>query len=254
MKRIYIILIMLVCFIGGAQAQDMDGAFEKGNNLYTKGSYKAAAEQYQKIIDAGYSSSKLFYNAGNAYYKQKLYAKAILCYERAYRLSPSDAAINHNLELARLQIKDKVEPVPTFFVVEWLSAIRSWLSANGWAWLSITSLLVCGLLFVAYRFTGTLITKKIAFSSSSFFMLLFLFSVWNASVQTKKITEPNTAIVLSPVVVVKSSPDENGKELFIVHEGTKLTFTETPPVEGWTEVRIADGNTGWIQNSTFEII
>ena len=254
MKKISAMIIALLCLLGIANAQNLEQAFEQGNKLYAEGNFKAAAAQYQKVIDEGYSSSKLYYNAGNAYYKQKMYAKAILNYERAYKLNPSDGDINHNLQLARLQIRDNVDSIPTFFVVRWFNGLRNLLSANGWAWFSLVSFLLAGILFLCYYFTGTLLIKKITFGSSALLLCLFLFSVWTSNSKTHQIKHPADAVILSPVVVVRSSPDQSGKDLFIVHEGIKITFTETPPVPGWREVKIADGNTGWVEANTFEVI
>lgn len=254
MKKIFTIVVALFGLLGLANAQNLEEAFEQGNKLYAEGNFKAAAAQYQKVIDGGYSSSKLYYNAGNAYYKQKMYAKAILNYERAYKLNPSDGDINHNLKLARLQIRDNVDSIPTFFLVSWFNGIRNLLGANGWAWLSLISFVLAGVLFICYYFTGTLLVKKITFGSSALFLCIFFFAVWTAQVKTKQVKHPADAIVLSPVVVVRSSPDQNGKDLFIVHEGIKVTFTETPPVPGWREIKIADGNTGWVEANTFEVI
>jgi tetratricopeptide (TPR) repeat protein len=253
MKKLYTIITALLCLLGTANAQSFEQSFEQGNKLYAEGNFRQAAAQFQKVIDGGYSSSKLYYNAGNAYYKQKMYAKAILNYERAYKLNPSDGDISHNLQLARLQIRDNIDSVPTFFVVRWFNSIRNILSANGWAWLSLVAFLLAGALFICYYFTGTLLVKKVTFGSSALLLGVFAFSVWTAHAKTQQIKHPNSAIVLSPVVVVRSSPDQNGKELFIVHEGIKITFTDTPPVSGWREVKIADGNTGWIEATSFEV-
>lgn len=254
MKKYLIILVSLLGIANMAMAQVYEQAFEEGNKLYAEANFKAAAAQYQKIVDAGYTSSKLLYNLGNAYYKQKQYAKAILYYEKAYVLNPSDAQIKHNLEFARLQTRDKIESVPSFFLKEWLNGIRNALSANGWAWFSLIAFLLCGIFFILYRFTGSITLKKGNFTLSAFAALLFIFALWNAHEKTQQIKHPDSAIVMSPVVVVRSSPDQSGKELFVIHEGTKVTLTETAPVSGWREVRIADGNTGWIETSTFAVI
>jgi len=254
MKKLYTIITALLCLLGTANAQSFEQSFEQGNKLYAEGNFRQAAAQFQKVIDGGYSSSKLYYNAGNAYYKQKMYAKAILNYERAYKLNPSDGDISHNMQLARLQIRDNIDSVPTFVVVSWFNSIRNILSANGWAWLSLVAFLLAGALFICYYFTGTLLVKKVTFGSSALLLGVFAFSVWTAHAKTLQIKHPTNAIVLSPVVVARSSPDQNGKELFIVHEGIKITFTDTPPVSGWREVKIADGNTGWIEATSFEVI
>lgn len=254
MKRYLLIVISLLLGANFVSAQVYEQTFEEGNKLYAEANFKAAASQYQKIVDAGYASSKLFYNLGNAYYKQKQYAKAILYFEKAYVLNPSDSQIKHNLEFTRLQTRDKIEAIPSFFIKEWADGIRNLLSANGWSWLSLASILSAGILFILYRFTGTIFFKKIYFFLSCFFVLVLIVAIWNANSKTQSIRYPNSAIVLAPVVVVKSSPDQSGKELYVIHEGTKITLTDTPSVPGWREIKIADGNVGWVQNSTFEVI
>jgi SH3-like domain-containing protein len=51
---------------------------------------------------------------------------------------------------------------------------------------------------------------------------------------------------------VKASPERAGKDLFILHEGTKVEVLDT--FGEWSEIRIADGNEGWIRSSSIEII
>lgn len=232
----------------------LEQAFEQGNEQYAKGSYKAAASSYQKVVNAGYYSSDLYYNLGNAYYKQQQYAKAILSYERALKYAPSNSKIKNNLEMAKMHTRDKIEAVPAFFLTEWGLAIRNIFSANGWAWMSVVAFVLCGLFFLVYRFLGSLLVKKVTFTLSSLFLLVFFFSVWNASVKTEELKNPNAAIIMAPSAVVKSSPDQNGKDLFVLHDGAKVTFTSTLPVSGWREVRIADGKVGWVESNTFEVI
>lgn len=60
------------------------------------------------------------------------------------------------------------------------------------------------------------------------------------------------AIILRPVVTVKSSPDQSGKDLFILHEGTKVQITDS--LSRWIEVKITDGNSGWINVTDLERI
>lgn len=254
MKKFFIILVAILGVGKFANAQSLEQLFEEGNKLYAEANFKAAAAQYQKVVDAGYASGKLYYNLGNAYYKQKMYAKSILYYEKALLLDPSDSNTKQNLEMARYQTRDKIEPIPSFFMKEWFYSIRSYFSANEWAWLSLIFAVLSGIFFILYRFVGTIGVKKANFSISMICILLFTFSVWNADARTKKIKNPDNAIVMSPTATVKSSPDLSGKDLFVLHEGTKITFTETAPVSGWREVRIADGNTGWLETSLFEII
>jgi SH3-like domain-containing protein len=52
---------------------------------------------------------------------------------------------------------------------------------------------------------------------------------------------------------VKSTPAQNGTDLFILHEGTKVTITDSS-MKDWKEIRIADGKEGWIESNQVEEI
>ena len=63
----------------------------------------------------------------------------------------------------------------------------------------------------------------------------------------------DSAIVMRPVTSVKSSPSsEASKDLFILHEGTKVTIIDS--VGSWNNIELADGRQGWIPSGDIEII
>jgi tetratricopeptide (TPR) repeat protein len=77
------------------------------NQLYESGQFGRAAQGYEQLLDQGFSDSTLFYNLGNAYFKQGDYGRAIFNYRQAERLAPRDADIQANLALARAKIADQ---------------------------------------------------------------------------------------------------------------------------------------------------
>jgi SH3-like domain-containing protein len=58
---------------------------------------------------------------------------------------------------------------------------------------------------------------------------------------------------MEPSVTVKSTPAKNGTDLFILHEGTKVSITDSS-MRGWLEIRIADGKEGWVERNKLEEI
>jgi SH3-like domain-containing protein len=60
------------------------------------------------------------------------------------------------------------------------------------------------------------------------------------------------AVIFNPLVNGKSSPDSSGTDLFVLHEGTKVSVGEK--VGEWYEIRLSDGNKGWIPVNSLEII
>ena len=93
-------------------------AMVTANRLYEDGQFAQAAQAYQQLADQGFADSALFFNLGNAYFKQGDYGRAILNYRRAEQLAPRDEDIAANLALARAQRVDQFEengeePAPT---------------------------------------------------------------------------------------------------------------------------------------------
>ena len=57
-----------------------------------------------KVIGRGYESWELYYNLGNAFYKNRQIGPAILNYEKARKLAPNNEDVLFNLELANLRV------------------------------------------------------------------------------------------------------------------------------------------------------
>ena len=81
--------------------------FAQANDLYTKADYAQAASLYEQCLTDSTtqnlrpgSVALIYYNLGNAYFKAKQTPEAILWYERALRLDPSNEDIKHNIAFA----------------------------------------------------------------------------------------------------------------------------------------------------------
>jgi tetratricopeptide (TPR) repeat protein len=200
----------------------------------------------------GKVGAALYYNAANAFYKQNEIAKAILYYERALKLDPSNEDARYNLELSNLQIVDKIEPVPQFFLVTWINALRKSLSLDAWAITGLTLFAVAlALMFVVF-FSSSAGRKKLAFFTAIVLLALSLFSTYIAVHEKHRFNQHAEAIIFAPVTAVKASPDNSGVDLFILHEGTKVTVLEA--IGNWKKIKTADGNQGWLPASVIEAI
>ena len=60
------------------------------------------------------------------------------------------------------------------------------------------------------------------------------------------------AIVFTPTITVKSSPNPNSVDLFVIHEGAKVKIKDQ--VGEWYEIRIANGSVGWLPSSAIRKI
>ena len=266
MKKIFAFILVMVPLMAFAQEEsgmmslvaDTTGVSREytlsdADSAYIQGDYLTAIGIYESIIENQGVNATLYMNLGNCWLKRDEVAKAILNYERAYLMDPSDPDIRFNLELARTKTVDKVNPVNQLFIVVWFKKMLSLLDVDGWAVLTVIlfalAIILTGI-FLLSRKTGV---RKISFSFSAFFLLLSILSFIFATTQMGNIRNRDTAIIMSPSVTVKSTPSSGGTDLFIIHEGRKVKILDSSMKE-WVEIRLEDGNTGWVPVNVMEII
>lgn len=251
MKKLLFFIISIFSVVNVC-GQGADEQLVIANKFYTEGKYQEAVLAYENIIKSGSESSELYYNMGNAYYKQNIIAKAILNYEKALKLAPNNKDVKYNLELCNRLVVDQIEVLPIFFLTKWIRNTRNLFSSDFWALISISAFGIA-LLFISFY----LYSKGIAFKKLSFWLgfvtLLVSFGSYLFSGQQKnQITEGGSAIIMSSSVTVKSSPDASGTDLFVIHEGTKVSIEDK--LSDWKEVKLSDGSKGWLKTADIEII
>ncbi len=244
-----IILILIQIFIFNISAQNL---LEEAANAYSKGEFDKAAEIYEKELKEKGESVTIYYNLGNSYYKANKTALAILNYERALALDPGNGDIRFNLEIAKLKTVDKIEPVGNFFLVEWVRGLRDLFSTNQWSYIGIASFLLLMASLVTFFFSRKIILKKIGFYIGILCLLFVVVSNIFAFQQKQMMTNKEAAIIFAPTVTIKSSPDQSGKDLVILHEGTKVFIKDK--IGEWSEIRMEDGTVGWIRSNQIETI
>jgi tetratricopeptide (TPR) repeat protein len=253
MKRIFIyILLLLPLSLKAREVTNPDSLFAEANRLYQQEAYEQAIQKYLAIIDDGYESAEIYFNTANAYFRSNKLGKARLFYERALLLDPSDEDIQANLNYTESLLTDRFEEVPELFIKRWFRTLTNSLNSNGWL---ILSLIFFGAFLFsasAYIFISSLKLKKLGFYGGIVFFLLTLTSFLFSSRQYNFQQDPDTAIVMEGSLVVKSAPRESGKDLFILHEGTKVWLENY--LDEWVEVRITDGREGWVRISAIEEI
>ena len=239
----------------GMQAAESypDSLWRSGVEAYTAGDWKQAADDWSDVAATGLSSKELYYNLGNAYFKSGETAKAILHYERALRMDPSDKDVRYNLEFARNLTQDRIDEVPEFFVKTWIRKVSYGLSSNAWAVFSLL-LLAAGLgLLLLFLLGPSAGARRTGFFTGLAALLLALACWGFARGQKGDAERHDTAIVMRPVASVTSSPSADAaKSLFILHEGTKVKVLDE--VSGFSDIELSDGRRGWIATGDIEII
>ena len=246
-KTVTAVLLMLLLPLG---AQAVTKA--EADSAYAQGHYQQAITDYQALLKQG-ASADLYYNLGNAYYRSENITQAVLNYERALLLSPGDRDIRFNLQLARSKTIDKIVPESEMFFITWYHALVNLMSVDGWARTAIFSLALVIVLSLVYLFSQPVWLRKIGFFGGITLLVVFVLANVFASQQKQSLIHRKGAIVMSPSVTVKSTPAANGTDLFILHEGTKVTITDGS-MRDWKEIRLADGKEGWIESKKIELI
>ena len=246
MREIFIFAITLLC-ICSTTAQDIQSLIQNGNQQYLEEEFESAIRTYERVIDSGYVAADLYYNLGNSYFKSHKITSAILNYERAILLAPNDDDIRYNLNLARTFVVDKIEVLPQPFYLKWHKKVAGFFSSELWAIISIICFILFLIFFSLYLFVSTYRMKKSAFWVSIFVLFVSVSSFVFSFHHKRIITGHNTAIIFTPSVTVKSTPDESGTDLFLIHEGTKVRIEDTLGL--WTGIKLEDGNKGWLLTS-----
>ena len=246
MRRFIVILSLFFapCSLLLAQSD-----FDIANAAYADGRYAEAATLYQAMIEEQ-PNATLYYNLGNAEFKQGELAQAILNYERALRLRPNYKDAQYNLAFAQSRITDNIKE-QDFFLSAWARIVRNQLRENIWLYLSIC-LFILGLTGLLLFLLGREIwLRKSAFHIAWIALLFSFISGLNAYSLHSRDTLRNEAIITQGVVNAKSSPDRSGTDLFTLHEGTKVTIRET--LGEWCNIRVGN-NEGWIKQQNMERI
>lgn len=219
---------------------------------YRKGNYQQAIKDYNELLKKG-NSAEIYYNLGNAYYRTDNITYAILSYERALLLSPSDKDIQLNLQLAQSKTIDKITPEPRMFLVKWYKSLVNLVNVDTWAVISLASLFIAFVLFTLYLVMGRVLVRKIGFFGSILFLLLFIMSNLCAYQQKWQFENRCGAIVIAPSLQMKSVPADKGANVAVIHEGTRVDIIDDSMKE-WKQVRLGDNREGWVKVSNIEKI
>ena len=242
MKRLIFILSLFICSQNFASEQ----VFDQGNKQYANENYSAAISIYDSILTLGSESSELYYNLGNCYYKTKDWANTIWHYEKSLQLNNNEKTI-HNLELAKLKIIDRIEPLPQLFYKKWWINLTQTLSTKVWQILTLFGIGLILILQLFSQFTSLkskLITKTL--SGITVIILLITQTSYHNNFTKKE------AIIFSETITVNSAPTSSSTNLFTLHAGSKVEITDV--IGDWINIKIANGNSGWIvQNSIKEL-
>lgn len=219
--------------------------FKSANRLYDAGKFAEAAAVYEKIEP---KTANVYYNLGNAHFREGKLGLAILDYERAQRLVPRDPDILANLKFAeqRLGVDDVNVPPRA-----WQRLLRSVIesrSSTEWgmyelAALWLTALAIGACIYIPRARTGLFVIAAIAF-------LGFAVSVFALGHEVLSNRTAPAAVVVVAETEARFAPLPDSTTHFKLTEGTRVVIREDRGQ--WLFVERADGQQGWVKSDAVE--
>ena len=244
--------LLLIFIASSAKADENIAAFDSANASYAKGNFDKAIKLYESITKKNLEAPEIYFNLGNAYYKTNNVGYAILNYERAKKLAPDDEDIATNLKLASQRTEDKIEAAPRMFLTDWKNGIIDIMNEKAWSLVCILFVLLSFAMISIYIVSRNEGFKKMGFFGGLISGALTIIIFFIAQQKYESTKNSSDAIIIAGSVTVTGSPNDKGTKLFILHEGTKVIITDESA--DWTEIKIANGNVGWIKVNSLQKI
>jgi tetratricopeptide (TPR) repeat protein len=248
----YIITIIFIGLTSFAKPIFANSIFDDAAKKYEEKSYQEALNQYLTLKNEEESGFELLYNIGNCYFKLNDIPNAILYYEKARKLSPNDADLEHNLAVCNNRLKDKINVIPPFFIKKNYQNLYLFFNSNTWVYIAVILLIIAFIFFVIYLVFQQVSIKKLGFYLAITFFICSIIAVVNAYVNMQYFTKAQQAVVFDSVVNVYSQPDAQSVKLYVIHEGLKVSLLDKE--QDWTKIKLPDGKMGWIKTKQFQEI
>ncbi|MBN2188869.1 MAG: BatD family protein [Chitinispirillaceae bacterium] len=236
--------IMALLCAAPSSAAPVNLWFEQANRFYSKAQYDSAAAGYEKIVSAGIASPAVYFNLGNTYFRLKKIGLARLCFEKAYKLDPTDDDIAANIKFVSFNIVDRVPEAERGFIETMLWQLHILMPLRMQLWFCLALLLAVSLLAAAALFSAGNGRLWLIYVSV-LIALVFGFSGLSTGIKIYDAEKNAYAILVETSADAKNEP-EGTKVLFTAHEGTKFRVRKT--VEGWSLVSLPNGASGWVEN------
>lgn len=230
--------LLLAAMPSALRAETVAQEFAEANRAYSAGKYETAIAGYERLNRAyGYDAAVLF-NLGNAYFQTNDLGRAILNYERALLLTPSDPDVQANLDVARERAGVEVA------APRWWQSVLESMTPNQWAWAAFVLLLLFTGLLLLYWFRPGPIGVR--------WWRLVLFVVFLAAGLTVACAgmaamERHYAVVVVKEARVLQAPFEKAKRVAALPEGERVAVDKIDrQYEKFVRVRYGKRQLGWV--------
>lgn len=249
--RIYLVYMALL-FTGSQGMAQNEALFEKATAAYNAGDYEESVSIYTQILEAGEHSASLYFNLGNAHYKQNEIAPSIYYYEKALLLKPGDPETLNNLAYARNMTLDDITPIPEPYLERLYKGVLLSFSMNTWAYAGIFFILLFVGTYLFFLGSRRPNRKRAGLIISGIALALALFCSGFSYLRYRDYLETQPAIVFKREITVRSEPNLESSPVFLLHEGTKVQVKDSLDI--WLKIQLADGQTGWAEGDALRLL
>jgi hypothetical protein len=238
----FLIFILLLISVPVFAANNDAALWNNANQFYAQKSYDSAARIYETLLKTNEGNAQLHYNTGNAYYRLNKIGLAVLNYEKAAHLEPSNKEISDNLLLAKSKVQGNMQETNPIFFVAWWNALNHAIDVDMWAILTlIVFLVVLSLLYFSRMKKGNFSYAGRWISLSIVIWLLCGTMTW---ISYNEFAHPGKAVVISTNAVFLQTPQSSGKIIGSLPEG--LVIEVLKKQDGFYNIELQNGKSGWI--------
>lgn len=226
--------------------------FAQGNSEYQKGDYVSAEQYYRRILDSHVDSGPLYYNLGNACFKQKKLGEAVYYWEKAQQKLPADREIQENLELANLLLVDRIEIPADPLPLRLLASVTGLFTIAQESQLVLILFIAANVLFSIYLLTKNPRRAFPALVSCLGIGILIIIFACSLSWKIYEKGHGKKGVVIEQKVDVRSGPGIENITVFTIHEGIKVRVHGSS--NGWYQISLPNGWTGWLRQSYLRVL
>ena len=249
-----LIIVLLALPLAAANAN-----IDRANQAYKQELYNEALKLYLQEAEQTGVSSSLYCNIGDTYYRLKDNVHAVLYYERALLLDPSNNDARFNLDFVRGRMQLPDDAGDSWFS-NWVDQTVSRLSSNTWAIIAIVTFLLFLAGLAAYLFMDNVLMRKIGFFGGALMIAASVLANLAAFHVYHKATGGNGAIVMPETVTLSTAPRaprDKSEEAFELQQGTRVEIVDSisDKTSGkWLQISTAGGHKAWLNAKDVEVI
>lgn len=252
MKRMIFIVFLIPLLLYPAvdlDSYNRETAFKKGISAYVSEDYATAVSIFRQLESQGKVSWELYYNLGNAYFREGRIGPAIQYWEKAKLLAPSEKDISYNLSIAEKHRVDKVVLPDMFPLFRWYESMQRQFPVHLAVRLIGLMLFLLAVILGTFRLHARMTGRSHKGAGitlvSVFAVVIALLAAVSADTAYERKHEKH-AVILDESVYILAEPAEGATPLFLLHEGSKVLI-EKRIGEEWAKVSYFDDKVGWVR-------